>query len=128
MNHTFDPIEDVHKTPRQLADERERKALLSKDFSDPLAHLPQADAQRTAPVRGYSPHYSLGEAIAQEQALEAPLTELQKRGNGGYYEGCLKKAKQAQHPDRAARIATGIANQIERERLEAERIANASNQ
>jgi hypothetical protein len=116
-------VENIGKTPRQIADERERERVLRGDYTNTLSHLP---SPRT--IQGVSPHYSPATAMVHDQALEASLTEQQKRGNGGYYEGCLKQAKQAQHPDRAARIATGIENQIKAERVEAERIANASNQ
>ena len=124
MTTNNDFVTNIGKTPRQIADEAERKRVLAGNFIDVLSHLPQAEQESAAPVRGQSPHYSPGTAMVHEQALEAALTEQQKRGNGGYYEGCLKKAKQAQYPENVTRIATGL----ERERVEAERIANASNQ
>jgi hypothetical protein len=120
-----DVMKNFGKTARQIADEAERERVKRGVFvSDPLSHLPQAEQEAAAPIRGVSPHYSPGTAIVHEQALEAPLTELQQRGNGGYHEGSLKKAKQSHYPENVTRIATGL----ERERAEAERITNAGNQ
>lgn len=120
-----DVMKNFGKTARQIADEAERERCERGDFSsDLIAHLPQADNEKTAPVRGHSPYYSPATAMVHEQALQAPLTDLQQRGNGGYHEGSLKKAKQSHYPENVTRIATGL----ERERQEAERLVNASNQ
>jgi hypothetical protein len=87
---------------------------------DPLLEALNKPSRQRA-MRGHSPHYSLGEAIAAEEGLAG--TAL--KNHGGYVDGApMKQANQSEHPDRARRAATALEMQIAANK-EAEKIANA---
>src|ERR1700748_1146841 len=68
------------------------------DGRDPLLEaLAKPDRQRS--MKGYAPHYSLGEALMQEQALAGVMPNHNQRGTAP-----VKQARQSQYPDRARRI------------------------
>lgn len=112
------------KTPRQLADERERARVAKGDYINTLSHLPNADDQiNHPPIQGYAPHYSLGVAIANEEALSGNAP----RNHGGWVdEAPVKKAKQSHYPDRERRIETALQIGLEAQRAEVEKNVNAS--
>jgi hypothetical protein len=106
-------LRDWGLTPAQLAARRERERLERGDFSDPLGHLPQANRQQTRGIQGHGPHYSLGEAIMQAEALE----EAAKNPNPAP----IKQARQSHYPERKARIEYATALDAQRAAEEAER-------
>jgi hypothetical protein len=111
------------ETPRQRADRRERERVSRGDFANTTSHLPQESEQTTRPIQGYAPHYSLGEALAQEEALSGNAP----RNHGGYQDGTtVKQGKQSHYPDRERRIATALQIGLEAQRAEVEKNVNAS--
>lgn len=120
----MNPNTGFEKTPRQLADQRERERVAKGDFTNTLSHLPNAENEiNHPPTQGYAPHYSLGVAIAHEEALSGNAP----RNHGGYQDAApIKQAKQSRYPDRQQRAAVALQIGLEAQRKEVEKNVNAS--
>jgi hypothetical protein len=115
-----DLLKNIGKTPRQLADERERARVLAGNYTDTLSHLPQAEEQIKAPIYGVSPQYSYGEAVTNEIALSGNAL----KNHGGYQDGVpMKQVGGALYPDREGRAARALQKQLDAQK-EAERMAS----